>query len=262
MPTVAPQRQYFFMVFVGLAASSLLWLWWLPVDSIMRVIAARAIALVATLVLVRRIVGMPAPVRVVWSMLWAYQALTLIADLVYADLQVLDAHVQVPNPSDVVYLATYGFAFAAVGGLTRLLHGRTDQRLLLEQRALIGAALAVLTLVLVGPWLLDVGGDALAPVIALAYPVLDLILVLTLYSAAHGRVRGNRSMQLLLGAFTAFLLLDAAYFLLALAGNPTEYRVLEVAWTAALLLISFAAHAPGAVPAAPSEATERESVSV
>jgi len=100
---------------------------------------------------------------------------------------------------------------------------------------------------------------ALTPLIALAYPVLDLLLVLAMGAAVHGRLRGNRSLQALLSAFIVFLLLDGAYYLLALAGNETEYRLLEVGWTAALLLISFAAHLQGANPT-PAPMVERESV--
>lgn len=245
MSRPAAQRQHVLLAFVGLAAVSLISLWLIPVESLTRVVAARAVALVATLILLRRLVGMSGPTRRAWSLVWAYQALTLLADLVYADLAVLDAEPAFPNPSDVLYLITYAFAFAAVRAFAQPLHAQMSGRLRMELHALIWAGAAVVTLVLLGPWLLDSSADTLTPVVALAYPMLDLLLVLLVLAVLHDRIRDNRSVQLLLGAFSTFLVLDTVYYLQAVSGNSAEYRVLEVGWTAALLMLSFAAFVPG-----------------
>lgn len=218
----------------------------LPVDSLERSLVARGTGLLAVLLFVMTYLTLPRPVRAVWLCMGGFLALTAVADIMY-DYQLLILEIPpFPGISDVLYLATYGFAITGLFLLARKLNPGADLSSWIDISIMVIAAAGIVGAFVIGPvWSANDNWD-LATVLSLLYPLLDLVLLaalVRLLMLPHAR---NAAISLLATSMGLFLAYDLIYNNQLLAEVWTPVSSMEVVWTAAMLCIPLAAMSPGA----------------
>lgn len=236
---------------LGAASIALAVLWVLPVGSVERSAVARLIGVVACIVYLVAALRLPQRSRDVWLLFGAAMALTVIGDVMYEAAQLTTGDVSSRHPADIPYLLTYLMMFA---GLTLILHrllpGRTLETWIDTAIASITVS-AVAGAFIIGPILLNAGAFDAGLIIALLYPIADLVVLAVFLRILLGLRHGNAALLLLALATALFLIADLWYQVLAANNNPGEPPALEVLWAAALLLYALAVTAPGAAQEEP-----------
>lgn len=165
-----------------------------------------------------------------------------------------------PSPASFGFLLFYPLILVSLALLVhRQRRGLTISVVLDCTVGALGAA-ALLAAVL-DP-LLDsaVRGASIAPAaVAVAYPLLDLVLVATVVGiAASAEVRLGRHWMLLVAGLLTFAATDVAYAMLALAGDYRNGTLLDAGWAAGLMMVAAWVHArSGAATAGGRAATGR-----
>jgi two-component system, cell cycle response regulator len=162
-----------------------------------------------------------------------------------------------PSPADLLFLAFYPAAFAA---LVFLLKARVAQ---LEPLAwvdgLIGAlAVAGVAAALIFPPVLEaLGGSPLGVAVSLAYPCLDIVLLGLLSGAfAASRWRAQGTWLLIALSLLLFGVCDVVY--LSVAGqSTTALSMASVGWPFAFLLLATASWLPATASAAAARSGKR-----
>lgn len=202
-------------------------------------VAAAAILVAATL-------RMPPGVRAIWGLTSVFVILTLLADLVYrvqTDLLGVEAF---PGPADVLYLSAYAFAAAALVRATRRMSTSTDRDALIDTAIITIALLASATVLLFEPIVEATTEYDLAFYAALAYPVLDIVLVAVLVRLLVGARRLPLPLFLVTLAFVTLLIADLIYqSTVAFGESGTATAVSEALYLATPVLLAAAATAPG-----------------
>ncbi len=185
--------------------------------------------------------------RSVWWSLWAFLALTIAGDAVKNVMLYRFGQTPFPSLADALYLAAYIPAFIALGLMIRHLHPGRDREAWIDASIMTIAVGSIVGVFIVAPTLDGARSTDISTFVALAYPLLDLIilsvLILVLVSSSHL----NPSVTLL--TFSASLFLVVALI--------DEFRIVNrvldetSAGLAALHLIAIiamvaAAGAPGA----------------
>lgn len=232
-------------IVAAVAVAALIGLWLTPNELSTRTIAARLLSLVATMALARRLMMLPDAVRAVWVAIWLYQAITVLADLLYDSVYALNGVPPLFSETDVMYLITYVCAFEAIRRLENSVVPYRDRRATIDVAtigiSMIGIVLAFIAL----PRLFVPEGVDMAGLISAAYPMLDFVIVVALVRVLVIQRLANPALFMVAAAFIIFLGYDLAYDYFSFMQDWTEYRMLEVSWTAALLLLTFASYAPG-----------------
>jgi len=112
-------------------------------DSIYRVLLARGGGLVATGALLVIALRMPVAVRRIWLTFWGYQAITVLADIVFDYQRLTLDELPFPGLADALYLTTYGFGFVGLVMLAQRVSGRSNLEAGIDSAA-IGLALLAL----------------------------------------------------------------------------------------------------------------------
>lgn len=228
-----------------LAIAALIGLWLTPNGLSTRTIAARLLSLLATVALARRLMVLPESVRAVWVAIWLYQAITVLADLLYDSVYAINGVPPLFSETDVMYLITYGCAFEAIRRLENSVVPFRDRRATVDV-ATIGISMIAIVLAFIAlPRLFVPEGVDVAGLISAAYPMLDFVIVVALVRVLVIQRLANPALFMVAASFIIFLAYDLAYDYFSFMQDWTEYRMLEVSWTAALLLLAFAAYAPG-----------------
>jgi len=179
-----------------------------------------------------------------WLWFLAGQMIYFVADCTFYvrhDLLGLTAY---PSISDFLYLARYPFiVIALVLFIRRRTPGR-DRPALLDA-AILGIGAATLVWVfLLNPQIQNSGGPWLARAVSLAFPTLDLaVLVVSLRLLIGTGVR-SRSFYLLAGGLGMVLAADIVYGLQQVAGIYTTGNYVDALWLASYLFIGAAALDP------------------
>ena len=196
------------------------------------------LAVVLSLLVLRRATGRR---RRFWWLLVASTALSLAADLVWSSYYyLLGEETPFPSVADPLYLAAYMLLPVAVlvgfGGIS----GRRRARAVLDS-AVVGLGLGVIGWqVLVAPQV----GDELssASLVGIAYPLLDIVILVTLVSVA---LAGHRQVppsvwlvgaSVLVGAVT-----DAGYTYLTSLNSYVPGEWIDLGWQAQAVLVCLAA---------------------
>jgi diguanylate cyclase (GGDEF)-like protein len=155
---------------------------------------------------------------------------------------------QFPTPGEALFLLSYvGFAGFVLLDVPR----RTERAaaVWLDVVVVCGGAVCLASAVLLTPVVLSMGGDGLALLLVLLYPLLDLVLAaLVLGQVLLGeRVRDLRS-GLLVAGFVGLAAVDSSFLLQARDGGYATGALLDLAWGASFAVIGTAAARRGRRP--------------
>jgi diguanylate cyclase len=219
----------------------------IPVDTVAWVLVARGSGVVAVGVFLLATVRMPAGTRQVWWAIWGYAALTVAADIVYDVQQRVGGEPPFPGPADVLYLAAYGSALLGLYLLVRRVHPDRDQDAWIDAMVLSIAAAAAVATFIVAPTVEDSTELGVGTLIALAYPLLDILLLSGLIRLLAGGGRRSLSITLLIAAFAMTLAADLAYNVLVAEGlDGLSPAWLDALFLASIITMAAASSAPGA----------------
>ena len=170
-----------------------------------------------------------------------------------------------PYPSPADLLAVIGYVLLVPGVMLlfrRVLVGR-DVGTFLETGVIALAAGLVIWLVAMAPVLnTGVGGELLTLLASLAYPAIDVALMILVVQLLLGPRSQSRGPVLLAAAFGTVLVTDLVYARLSAAGAYTPGDPIDGGWLAASVLAATAALAPGAFRAVGDEVRIDRSLSV
>ncbi|HEY0698272.1 MAG TPA: GGDEF domain-containing protein, partial [Micromonospora sp.] len=193
-----------------------------------------------------------------WLLLLAGFSGWVVGDLVWK-VQSWYAPPPFPDPSDAVYLASYGLLGAGVLAMVRTRRSGSDRAAFLDA-AILTTGIAVLTAVFV---IKPVGSNeslsTLAKVVASAYPVGDVFLLATLARMLTSPGSRSSSYRLLMAALLVTTVSDVTWNLLvAVSGDAApDRRWINVGWLCGYVLVALAANRPAmalvAEPAPPSD---------
>jgi diguanylate cyclase (GGDEF)-like protein/PAS domain S-box-containing protein len=182
--------------------------------------------------------------RVAWAIMATAVAVDLLGWLVYwTVIEGLDP-VPFPSVADALWLAAYALYYVALLALLRARVARFESSAWLD--GAIGAlALGALSAVLVfAPVLASTGGNRLAVITNLGYPLGDmLVLSLVVMTFAFSGWRPGRAWLLVGGAMSIKVVADSIYLYQSSAGTWEQGSLLNVSWPAAVLLIALSAWA-------------------
>jgi diguanylate cyclase (GGDEF)-like protein/PAS domain S-box-containing protein len=151
-----------------------------------------------------------------------------------------------PSAADAGFLAFVPLVAVATLLLPEAPAGLRNRVRVALDGALIGGALLFLSWsTVLGPAYRKGGENPLAALIAVAYPVADLVLA-TIALSVLTRMRGrDRAPALcLVGGLLAFVVADSAFAVLSMDGTYRSGSVTDAGWVAGALLMAFAAIAP------------------
>ena len=193
--------------------------------------------------------------RWAWLVLAAGLAVYEAANLYWVVVVRLLYPQPVPSWSDALYLLFYPAAYVCLFLLLRSRLSGLGLSVWLDGIICGLGAATLCAAFLVGPVLSTLGGSAVAIVTNLAYPVLDLLLVLfvvTIVALLGWRPTGG---ALLLGTgFLCFAGADAVYLVQIAHGTYTSGSPVDAVWILGVLLMALAAGRPitAATPAGPA----------
>ena len=218
----------------------------LPVGSAVWSAAFFVTNVAAAAILVRATLRMPPGVRAIWGLMSAFVVLTLLADLVYrVQTDVLEVEA-FPGPADVLYVSAYAFAIVALALATRRMATSTDRDALIDTAIITIALLAAATVLLFEPIVEATTEFDLAFYGALAYPVLDIVLVAVLVRLLVGARRLPLPLLLVTAAFVVLLAADLIYqSTVAFGESSAATAVSEALYLATPVLLAAAVTAPG-----------------
>ena len=213
----------------------------LPTDSPLGIGLPLTIEVVTVAVVVVSAARKSVASRTVWWCIAVTVALGVAGDLVYAWQQYRLDEVPIPGWADPLYLAAFVPELAAMVLLVRSrLPGPVPEERL--DTAIISTPIAVLTgLLVIQP---QVTGQSWTPatVIAVLYPVLDVVVLSALVRLSIGGGHRNRSLGLLTASVSVTLVADLTYTGLVTAGTVADMTGwLQALFTMGVLLMAAAA---------------------
>jgi diguanylate cyclase len=185
--------------------------------------------------------------RVVWASLGSAMAFATLANGPYYAYPLITGNpVPFPCPVDVLWLLTYPcyvVALLALGKQPRGGHHRGD---LLDAALLTVAGGTFMWLFVIAPVLRAPAESALAHVVSVAYPTMDLIVFAVLVRLIVSGLHRSGASRLLLGSFIALLVADLVYAIELLHGTYVFGGPTDGLWMASYALIGIAATHPTA----------------
>jgi signal transduction histidine kinase len=156
---------------------------------------------------------------------------------------ILKAQAPYPSVADIAYWCGYPLLIA---GLLTLIRGWGRPRIgdLLDGLILVVAAAMMTELFLLEPILRTQSSSPLATVLALGYPVADILLLAGLTQLVFGRRNANVALRCIIVAIVATLAADSAYSYLNLEGLYTTGMPIDAGWLAFYALWGIAALHP------------------
>jgi diguanylate cyclase (GGDEF)-like protein len=149
-----------------------------------------------------------------------------------------------PSVADGMWLSFYAFAFVALLLIVRDIATRLPLSLWLDG-IVGGLAVAAVMAAVAGPVLSLTGGSFAAVVTTLAYPLLDVLLLLVLTAVlALFHWRPPVGMWFFAGGLTSFVVADLVYLFHAANGTYQPGGINDTAWVVATMLMAFAAGRP------------------
>jgi len=184
---------------------------------------------------------------------WTAMALAIFAwtlgDIYWATVLASDPAVPVPSIADAFYLSFYPLAYATLVILVRRQAGLAHRDLWLD--GIIGSSCAAAVGVAVVFPAFDIGGgDTLEIATNLAYPALDIVLLVfvTMVFGLSGWRPGRRWALFGVGMI-AMAIADGIYLVEAVNGSYVEGGLLDAGWPTAALLVALAAWQPPGIGA-------------
>jgi diguanylate cyclase (GGDEF)-like protein len=198
---------------------------------------------IAVLVGARRI---PRARRLPWLLLAAGQFSYTLGDIAYYLAHGVFGSDAFPAPADLFYLLQYPLVCWALILLVRRRTPSWNAATMLDA-AILAIGLGMLWWVyLIGPLASGVdGSESLAStVVSIAYPVMDLIVLVVAIRLAVGSGASSTAFRLLLASLVAMLVADLVYGLQTAAGTYKDGGVPDVLWLTEYVLLGAAALHP------------------
>ncbi|HEV3212228.1 MAG TPA: EAL domain-containing protein [Acidimicrobiales bacterium] len=146
-----------------------------------------------------------------------------------------------PAPSDAAYLAAYVCFAVGVAMLTQRNFGAVAMSTRLDG-AITGLAIGATAGMLWFDRVLSVSGKPLEVAVGMAYPLMDLVILVLLFSAlAPLRYRPGRSTLLLMAGVGFFVVGDVVYLNQLAAGSYVQGTLLDTSWVIGIWLMGLAA---------------------
>jgi diguanylate cyclase (GGDEF)-like protein len=182
--------------------------------------------------------------RAAWLSLAMGVVLYNVANLVYLLHDQNMRPVPSPAPSDVPYLAAYVAFVVGVVLMTQHRYGKGLASVRLDG-AVAGLSIAAVAALFWFDHVLVASGRPLQVIVGMAYPLLDLVLLVVLVSGlAPSRYRPNLATSLMMAGFAFFVVGDVIYLNQQVAQTYRPGTLLDATWVIALWLIGLAASAP------------------
>ncbi len=179
--------------------------------------------------------------RGAWLTIWIGVALYDAGNLIYLWHDQNLTPIPNPAPSDFAYLLGYVFFAVGIAILTQRNYGAVAIATRLDG-AVTGLALGALASMLWFDPLLRVSGRPLQVIVGMAYPVMDLVIIVLLISSLSPlRYRPNRSTTLLVLGMTAFVIGDVTYLNQVAADTYVQGTILDATWTIGIWMMGLAA---------------------
>jgi len=238
-------RAWLVVLSVGALACFLLLV--LPVDSPPWVAVSRLGGMACAIVIVVATTRMPAAARAVWWWFSAFAILVVLGDIAYDVQQYALDEVPFPGIADPLYLASYIAAFWALTLLIRRVYATRDREAWIDASIIVVAAASLAATFVIAPMLDGVDSLDAPTLLALAYPVLDLVVLAGLVRLLVGMGGLRLSMTLLTTSFAVYLVADLLYNASVIYGFDDATRTFtEAFYLAALVLLAGAAVSPDA----------------
>jgi len=215
----------------------------LPTGSSIATVLSVGTEMVACAVFLIRLLRMPGRPPVVWASLWLSVLLLTLGDTVSAAQSFLVGSPAFPGPADLLFLASYVPQIVAVAVLVRRRNPRRDLGEFLDAAIIAVPVFALTAVYVITPLAFgqqEFDGSAM---VAVTYPVLDLVVLAGLLRIAVGGGHGNRSLFLLTTSVGVALLADLVYQGLQAASSmdQDDPSWLLALYTGAILLMTAAA---------------------
>jgi signal transduction histidine kinase len=192
----------------------------------------------------------PAGERLPWYLFAAGFLCEIAGDAVFAVYEVgLDREPPLPSLADVFYLAGYPMIVLAIVLILRELGGHTSRAALLDT-AIVAVAIATVQWIFFVGTSLDDSLSVTARAVNVAYPSMDLLLLIALVQLILGPARRSTGYWLLLVAVSLWVTADEIY--LALGDNEPR------AWLDCIWLGSYVVWAAAALDSSTSNAALRD----
>jgi diguanylate cyclase (GGDEF)-like protein len=231
----------------GLGVGALILIIVLPADSPAWVGVSIGSQLAAVVVFLAAAVRMGKDARVVWWLLWVYLALTVAGNIVYDVYQYHYGVDPFPCWADPLYVAAYVPQIVALILLMRQRQRVWDRQAWIDSAVITVASVAVATTFVLVPMLEQSSPADASIYLALAYPLLDLVVLAILIRLTVGGGRPMSALILLTASVTVTLTADLGYNGLAAAGNADQAPGwLEALFIGGILLMAAAATDPEA----------------
>lgn len=220
----------------------------LPTGSPARVIVINGTGIVAAAIFLRAVTRMPGRAGTVWWWLWIYMVLTIIGDLVYDYYLYRLQEEPFPSLADVFYLGSYGALTAALVLLVRRRQSGRNRETWIDTAVMTLAVACVVATLVVVPVLADSATPDTSTIVALAYPLFDVIALSALIRLLVDTDRVDLPLRLLTVSVALTLSADLAFQSLDAQGLVTDAPAwLDVLYLAAVYLLTAAATARGAI---------------
>jgi diguanylate cyclase (GGDEF)-like protein len=178
-----------------------------------------------------------------WWLLALGIASFVVGDAVYAGYDLTGSVTPFPSVADGIYALSYPLLLVALTIAVRR-SGARDHAAWLDAGIWSLGALCALWLPLLGPFARDTDLDVLARAVALAFPVMDLLLLLLLINLVLGRGRPPVSYQLLAVGLLLLGVSDVLYGSRSLAGAYHSGELTDLGWLVSYLCVGAAALHP------------------
>ena len=243
----------------GAAAAGivLLVLWRMEPGTEARSWVARTTALVASAIFFFVAVKLPRRERIVWLLLGGYQLLTALTDIVFDYQTFTLGEPPFPGIADIGYLACYPFAFLALALLGKRASPGRDLEAWVDSGIIALATFSVVGVLIIGPLVESYGVFDSTTAVAVAYPLLDVVVVAALVRLLIVPRAHNIALRLVAFAMLIFLALDLYYNYTVLSDSTADY---EVPWMLAMMTMTLAVSAPGAGRIEPVSEEQSDSV--
>ena len=179
-----------------------------------------------------------------WLLLAAGLALTAVGDWTWVVLDRVYGIEQFPSIADLFYLGGMGLTVAAVVWMVRGRIPDGDRAGVLDALIVaVGVGLVSATF-LMAPIVEDPRAARGEIAVALAYPMLDILLLAVLVRVLVAPGRREVSLLLIIGALAAYLVSDFPYAVMSLSGGYTTGHVVDAGWLIGAVLWGTAALDP------------------
>ncbi|HUR51565.1 MAG TPA: bifunctional diguanylate cyclase/phosphodiesterase [Mycobacteriales bacterium] len=164
-----------------------------------------------------------------WYFLAAGTACFIVGDAIFAWYDSRDVRAPFPGVTDVVYLAAYPLLFAAVGSVVAR-SGVRNSAAWLDAGIWTGGAVVAAWLPLLEPFVHDTSLTSPQRVTALAYPAMDLVLLLLVVHQLSSRVRRSTPHRLVVVGLAGLLFADVVFGIRSLDGTYRSGEVTDLGW--------------------------------